>query len=428
MRTLAFTTALAAAFTLSTSVTRAHTLDVPWMWYATRTLAEQVAWDRPAGETDLALMQASYLLAELSDRAYMDKVGERNVAELGFEETRFVSVSKKLETSDAGAVFAISTQLPKAILGDRSIAGITPSAKAVVVRPRGSAARVVAVRGTSDFDDALLDANTATVSVNGTLYHYGFYIYSALLYDQVRGALGDCTDPVWLTGHSLGGASASVLALWLKQNGCNVKGVVTFGAPAAGRSNFADAYSDAHLDGVTHRWANLKDIVVCTPLGPNWARVGTQHLVTGSGLRLRDGSNVCDGLGEGYEASAYGYFMKAHDALDITPEVTDWIKSGLESAGMCHNENLAKRIVLGILSGGASELTCKSIDDISDWMTTATQIQELNTVLLAGKTVDAHKMERYLLRLVDSSQSADDPYCQPIWRPRMEQLTGTSCP
>lgn len=394
---------------LALSTTRAQASDdTPLLWYASQlslnqTASQYLPWENGEGWDSTNIMRAGSLFAALSAGAY-DRQNERDLQQFGLEEVIAIAESRTISKKDAGKVIQIATNLPSAIVGGNSIAGITPSAYAYVAQTPGQGASIVSVRGTNDFDDALLDANTATISADGVLYHHGFYIYSALLYDRVRAALGACTQPIWLTGHSLGGASAQVLAYWLRNDGCNVQGVVTFGAPAPGRTNFASAYNAAGLGGKTHRFEGEHDIVVCTPLGPNWGRVGSQHVVTRDNeVRLFSNANICDGIGEGFEASAYGFFMAAHDALDVVPEAVDWIRAGLESAGLCHSSNTVKRVLIGLFTGGASELTCKSIDDASDIITTADQVRQLSTVLFAGKVPRDHAIAVYRSR-IDAAQ------------------------
>lgn len=60
---------------------------------------------------------------------------------------------------------------------------------------------------------------------------------------------------VWVTGHSLGGAIASLVAYQLHAvEGIDVQGVYTYGSPMVGDSGWAQAYDDADLEDRTWRF------------------------------------------------------------------------------------------------------------------------------------------------------------------------------
>lgn len=52
---------------------------------------------------------------------------------------------------------------------------------------------------------------------------------------------------IWLTGHSLGAALATLVAAGLKDSGYNVAGVTTFGSPRVGDSHFEQVHSGIPL-------------------------------------------------------------------------------------------------------------------------------------------------------------------------------------
>lgn len=68
-------------------------------------------------------------------------------------------------------------------------------------------------------------------------------------------------QPLFVTGHSLGGAVAAIAAQVLQTNRINVAGVYTFGMPRPGSASFArDIYNPA-LGGRTYRLVHGNDIV-----------------------------------------------------------------------------------------------------------------------------------------------------------------------
>lgn len=75
--------------------------------------------------------------------------------------------------------------------------------------------------------------------------HVGFALAWSAVLDQVNDFLKsvDSRVPVVLSGHSLGGALATLGAFDLQRNGREVAAVVTFGAPQVGNEVFAKAYA-----------------------------------------------------------------------------------------------------------------------------------------------------------------------------------------
>jgi triacylglycerol lipase len=63
----------------------------------------------------------------------------------------------------------------------------------------------------------------------------------------------------WITGHSLGGALATLTARWLSA-AWKPYGVYTFGQPRVGDADFAEGYTENH-----HRFVNNRDIVPTVP-------------------------------------------------------------------------------------------------------------------------------------------------------------------
>jgi predicted lipase len=77
---------------------------------------------------------------------------------------------------------------------------------------------------------------------------------------QVR----DRQQPIYITGHSLGGALAILAAAQLVQAGHPVQGVYTYGAPRVGNRKFRQQFNQ-HLQDRTFRLVNDEDIVPCLP-------------------------------------------------------------------------------------------------------------------------------------------------------------------
>jgi triacylglycerol lipase len=105
-------------------------------------------------------------------------------------------------------------------------------------------------------------------SVIPGLVHGGFAaelnIVRKDLLDVVH-ALATPGEPVWITGHSLGGALAVLAAAVLKfEVGQNIGGLYTYGQPRVGDAAFCKAMDHA-LDGQFFRGVNDQDIVPHVP-------------------------------------------------------------------------------------------------------------------------------------------------------------------
>lgn len=71
-------------------------------------------------------------------------------------------------------------------------------------------------------------------------------------------------QPIWITGHSLGGALATLAAFRLTQEGLPFQGLYTFGQPRVGGWNFSKAFNKSHRHKV-FRFVNNNDFVTFVP-------------------------------------------------------------------------------------------------------------------------------------------------------------------
>lgn len=132
---------------------------------------------------------------------------------------------------------------------------------------------VIACRGTEldDWNDIRADAN-ATMAVVGSIgrVHSGFNREVDDIWPLLEGLLFENRQPIWLAGHSLGGAMATICSYR-----CNVstmhnkpRELHTFGSPRVGCKRYA-----RHSDVVHYRWVHNNDIVTRVP--PVW--MGYRH-------------------------------------------------------------------------------------------------------------------------------------------------------
>jgi triacylglycerol lipase len=152
---------------------------------------------------------------------------------------------------------------------------------------------IVAFRGTESIGNALTDAETALIRHEAFpgLVHLGFSHAADTVYPTVRVLLRAASRglPIWVTGHSLGGAMATLVAYRLAAEGFPVRAVYTFGSPRPGDRNFRDAYPLAN-----YRFVNDNDLVPPLPLRWCYRHAGDLKLLTHDGTLLEDYSDWKD--------------------------------------------------------------------------------------------------------------------------------------
>jgi hypothetical protein len=108
----------------------------------------------------------------------------------------------------------------------------------------------VVFRGTATLGGWISDADAKLVPFQGSpemgKVHAGFAgvlkLMSCWLLARVPVAM-----PVVLTGHSLGGALATLAAVYLQGHGCEIHEVYTFGQPRVGDADFASAFAGTEI-------------------------------------------------------------------------------------------------------------------------------------------------------------------------------------
>lgn len=132
---------------------------------------------------------------------------------------------------------------------------------------------VIACRGTepNEWNDIRADANAITaLSETMGRVHRGFKREVDDLWPRIETALINNTKTLWFTGHSLGGAMATICAgrCMLSHIPSNPQQLQTFGSPRVGDKRFV------HFCKLDYsRWVNNNDIVARVP--PVW--MGYRH-------------------------------------------------------------------------------------------------------------------------------------------------------
>jgi hypothetical protein len=102
----------------------------------------------------------------------------------------------------------------------------------------------------------------------GARFHRGFLEALAMVWEPLLAAINQALKakerPLWVTGHSLGGALALLAAWRLQRNFLAVQEIVTFGAPMIGNQAAAKAF-EQELGGKIFRYIDLEDVVPHLP-------------------------------------------------------------------------------------------------------------------------------------------------------------------
>lgn len=121
---------------------------------------------------------------------------------------------------------------------------------------------ILAVRGTSNIENAIVDAAFVLVpdKLSGIDIHQGFLLSARDIYQQIKPEISPGYT-INTIGHSLGGAAALILAMMLDAQGYSVGEVITFGQPKV--TNVGGSKHFEHLN-IT-RFVNPKDMVPLMP-------------------------------------------------------------------------------------------------------------------------------------------------------------------
>jgi triacylglycerol lipase len=132
---------------------------------------------------------------------------------------------------------------------------------------------VLACRGTepTEWNDIKADAN-AVMAVVGAVgnVHSGFNREVDDLWPLLEDLVREKAKPVWLCGHSLGGAMATICAYRCKSSSIteDLQELHTFGSPRVGCRRYV-----RHAELIHYRWVHNNDIVTRVP--PPW--MGYRH-------------------------------------------------------------------------------------------------------------------------------------------------------
>ena len=126
-----------------------------------------------------------------------------------------------------------------------------------------SETQVISIRGTSNIENAMVDIYLQLVDdqKTGLRLHHGFSLAARKVYAQLKPLLKPGYK-INTTGHSLGGAVALILAMYLDADQFDIEQVTTFGQPKV--TNIAGAGKIQHLNVI--RVVTPFDLVPLAPL------------------------------------------------------------------------------------------------------------------------------------------------------------------
>ena len=123
--------------------------------------------------------------------------------------------------------------------------------------------QVISIRGTSNIENAMLDVSLKlrVDPASGVSMHQGFAYSAHQVYAELKPSLKP-EYKIKVTGHSLGGAIALILGIFMDLDQFNVDQVVTFGQPKV--TNIPGAKKIQHLNII--RVVDPHDLVPLVPL------------------------------------------------------------------------------------------------------------------------------------------------------------------
>lgn len=117
--------------------------------------------------------------------------------------------------------------------------------------------------GTACVDDWRTDAKIKLVAALSGKVHFGFQEALGSIWEEMFKTFWEWEKPdktLWLTGHSLGGALATLAAYDLLKKDFPLGGLYTFGQPCVGDKNFCKDFTDK-AGGRAFRFVNDEDLV-----------------------------------------------------------------------------------------------------------------------------------------------------------------------
>ena len=147
---------------------------------------------------------------------------------------------------------------------------------------------IVVYRGTEvkQIADVRADLSISKTTTPHGKLHIGFSHYVDKLWTSILSRGVDAkknNKMVWVTGHSLGAAMATILAYRFATHDQvpTPSGLFTYGSPRVGNRKFVNFFNTLPFEH--HRWVNDGDIVTKIPFAPLFYHCGTMHHIDSKG-------------------------------------------------------------------------------------------------------------------------------------------------
>ncbi len=144
---------------------------------------------------------------------------------------------------------------------------------------------MIVFRGSDSSRDWVTNLNTVTDPgpLNRTRVHEGFQnaLFSVIM-DLTKEVVRQ-NRPLWITGHSLGGALATILTAMYLERDDKVENLYTFGSPRVGNERFREQFNK--LFNHAYRVVNGNDLVPHLPPEPFFSHVGQSIIFDEKGKR-----------------------------------------------------------------------------------------------------------------------------------------------
>jgi hypothetical protein len=184
--------------------------------------------------------------------------------------------------------------------------------------------QAIAVRGTANDTNWTLDKDTHALrdQKSGILMHRGFRTAADAIYRDVKPRLkpGYTT---YLTGHSLGGAVAAILGIYLQDDGVKLGRIFTFGQPKFTNVAGAKAYKNLPLLRVIYQ----NDTVALLP--DSDAQGDQQFAHIGPVINLLSGPYYVYGTAQQGLQFSQGSFSKFLTQISLPDHKMKWYLQGL---------------------------------------------------------------------------------------------------
>lgn len=198
---------------------------------------------------------------------------------------------------------------------------------------------IVAFAGTKDLEDWKNNAKTWSEPIDDPScgkqirFHKGFYETSKeVLKQNNAGLIAHLVElqkqgkKVYVTGHSLGGAMASITAYYLKTSETPIElaGVYTYGQPYTGDDDFQGCY-DEKLKEQTFRFVTDKDVIPKMRFDSSYRHIGVFLFFDENGGLLLSKPSSYEGdfvslaksdLGDSHSMSSYLTFLEKNKAVN----------------------------------------------------------------------------------------------------------------